>query len=69
MTREEAIFCEKTYIGENRYKCKDCKYYGTDTCKSREAHKMAVRALEQEPCEDAIRQLLKNPEYWEDEVI
>ena len=52
MTREEAIFCEKSYIGETD--CADCKYYGTDTCESRESHKMAIKALEQEPCEDAI---------------
>lgn len=43
MTNEEAIFCEKSYIGETS--CIDCKYYLTDTCSSRESHKMAVRAL------------------------
>ena len=47
MTREEAIFCEKSYMGETN--CTDCKYYGTDTCMSRESHRMAVKALEQEP--------------------
>ncbi len=46
MTIEEAIFCEKSYIGETS--CKDCKYYGTDTCKSRESHKMAIKALHQQ---------------------
>ena len=46
MTREEAIFCEKSYIGETN--CTDCKYYGTETCKSRESHRMAIKALEQE---------------------
>lgn len=45
MTREEAIFCEKSYIGETD--CRNCNY--TDTCKSRESHKMAIKALEQEP--------------------
>jgi hypothetical protein len=45
MTREEAIFCEKSYIGETN--CTDCKYYDTDTCKSRESHRMAIKALEQ----------------------
>jgi hypothetical protein len=45
MTVEEAIFCEKSYIGETD--CADCKYYRTDTCKSRESHKMAIKALEQ----------------------
>lgn len=43
MTNKEAIFCEKSYIGETN--CVDCKYYGTDTCLSRESHKMAVEAL------------------------
>ena len=52
MTREEAIFCEKSYLGETN--CQDCKYYGTDTCKSRKSHKMAIKALEQQPCEDCI---------------
>ena len=52
MTKEEAIFCEKSYLGETN--CVDCKYYGTDTCESRESHKMAITALELEPCEDAI---------------
>lgn len=47
MSREEAIFCEKSYIGETN--CVDCKYYGTETCQSRESHKMAIKALEQEP--------------------
>lgn len=53
MTREEAIFCEKSYIGETN--CVDCKYYGTDTCLSRESHRMAIQALEQEPIIDKIR--------------
>ncbi len=52
MTREEAIFCEKSYRGETN--CTDCKYYGTNTCQSRESHRMAIKALEQEPCEDCI---------------
>ena len=46
MTIEEAIFCERSYIGETN--CIDCKYYGTETCQSRESHKMAVKALEQQ---------------------
>jgi len=45
MTIEEAIFCEKSYIGETN--CTDCKYYGTETCQSRESHRMAVKALKQ----------------------
>ena len=46
MTIEEAIFCERSYIGETN--CIDCKYYGTETCQSRESHKMAIRALQQQ---------------------
>lgn len=57
MTREEAIFCEKSYIGETN--CTDCKYYGTETCQSRESHKMAVKALEQEVVFDEIRAEIK----------
>lgn len=53
MTREEAIFCEKSYIGETN--CTDCKYYSTETCQSRESHKMAIKALEQEPVLDKIK--------------
>lgn len=52
MTKEEAIFCEKSYIGETN--CTDCKYYGTNTCQSRTSHRMAIKALEQEPCDDCI---------------
>lgn len=69
MTNKEAIFCEKSYIGETN--CVDCKYYGTETCQSRESHKMAIKALEQEPCEDAISQKIdefelngKTAEIW-----
>ena len=52
MTKEEAIFCEKSYLGETN--CIDCKYYGTDTCESRESHKMAISALEQEQKDDEL---------------
>ena len=56
MTREEAMFCEKSYIGETN--CTDCKYYGTETCQSRESHKMAIEALEQQskwiPCSERL---------------
>ena len=48
MTREEAIFCMKSYLPEGTYeRCPSCKYY--ENCKSSEAHKMAIKALEQEP--------------------
>ena len=53
MTAEEAIYCMKAYLPE-RYGategCPKCKYY--DNCKSAEAHELAIKALEQEPCED-----------------
>ena len=52
MTNEEAIFCERSYLGETN--CRACAYYGTDTCKSRETHKMAIKALQIKPYEDAI---------------
>ena len=58
MTREEAIFCEKSYIGETD--CRNCNY--TDTCKSRESHKMAIKALKQEPALDKIRAEIENLE-------
>lgn len=61
MTREEAIFCEKSYMGETN--CIDCKYYGTDTCKSRETHKMAIKALEQPiVAENTTSELVGNSE-------
>lgn len=62
MTREEAIYCMKSYIDNPNYEhCISCPYYGANqigenvfVCNSSEAHKMAVEALEQEPCEDCI---------------
>lgn len=57
MIREEAIFCEKSYIGETN--CIDCKYCGTETCQSRESHRMAIKALEKEPILDKIRTEIK----------
>ena len=46
MTIQEALFCERSYIGETN--CTKCKYYGTDTCLSRESHKMSIEALKQQ---------------------
>ena len=57
MTREEAIYCMKAYLPDtNSYtECKKCKYYkskmdarGCYLCQSSEAHKMAIRSLENE---------------------
>ena len=64
MTREEAIFCEKSYMGETN--CTDCKYYGTETCKSRESHRMAIKALEKEPILDKIRAEIEALIEWHD---
>jgi hypothetical protein len=68
MTREEAIFCEGTYLGENN--CVNCKYYATDTCESRESHKMAIEALKLIPDNatngDVIKALF--PNYRTDEM-
>ena len=68
MTREEAIYCMKAYLLE-RYgaseDCPKCKYY--DDCKSDEAHKMAIKALEQEPCEDCISRKALLDAIWQKE--
>ena len=46
MTIKEAIFCMKSYLPEGSYeRCPECRYYGK--CKSSEAHKMAIEALEE----------------------
>ena len=53
MTVQEAIYCMKTYLPDSEASCVDCPYYGTVdngdnvfTCKSSEAHQMAIKALE-----------------------
>ena len=53
MTIEEAIYCMKSYLFENEVFCVNCPYYGskqidnqTFTCRSSEAHKLAIKALE-----------------------
>lgn len=56
MTREEAIYCMKSYIDDPNYEhCTSCPYYGANqigenvfVCNSGEAHKIAVEALEHE---------------------
>ena len=62
MTKEEAIFCEKSYIGETN--CTDCKYYIADTCLSRESHKMAIKALEQDSILSEARAKIEEQEKW-----
>ena len=54
MTIEEAIYCMKSYLPGNEVEdCVKCPYYasiciedGFYTCRSDEAHRMAIRALE-----------------------
>lgn len=55
MTNEEAIYCMKSYLPDNTVEhCISCPYHGTRQvegnlaiCKSSEAHRMAIDALEQ----------------------
>ena len=54
MTIEEAIYCMKSYLHDNEVEdCVSCPYYGSVNdgdncyvCRSDEAHRMAIRALE-----------------------
>lgn len=49
MTREEAIYCMKSYMPDDSYKhCVRCKYYKEDSCESSKAHTMAIKALEEQ---------------------
>ena len=70
MTTEEVIFCERSYMGETS--CTECKYYGTDTCLSRESHRMAVNALQLLSSNeviyrsDALKTLGERPLNWTD---
>lgn len=52
MTIDEAIYCMKSYLPDNRISCQDCKYYGSKdegdgvfTCQSFAAHELAIKAL------------------------
>ena len=45
MTIEEVMYCMKSYLPEDTHETYiKCKYYGS--CKSNEAHHMAINALE-----------------------
>jgi len=54
MTIREAIYCMKSYLPDNEVEdCLKCPYYasiciedGFYTCRSDEAHRMAIQALE-----------------------
>lgn len=56
MTKDEAIYCMDTYIGDHAYTgCFKCPYYGkkkiddqTSVCMSNEAHRMAIEALKRD---------------------
>ena len=65
MTNEEAIYCMMSYLPDDRIEhCINCPYYGCNKideqisiCKSSEAHKMAIKALEQTtwiPCSERL---------------
>ena len=54
MTKEQAAYCMRSYIDDDRYEhCTNCPYYGanqisdnTFVCESRKAHEMAAETLE-----------------------
>ena len=56
MTTDEAVYCMRSYLpGRTIATCKRCVYYGENevepnvyTCRSSEAHKMAIDALEKQ---------------------
>ena len=56
MTTDEAVYCMRSYLpGRTITTCKKCVYYGENevnpnvyTCRSSEAHKMAIKALEKQ---------------------
>ncbi len=81
MTREErenALHCLKVMIDEEV--CEECDLYGTtgtDHCE-KDCVRVAIKALEQQPCEDAIsrertmlrvREFIGNPTYTEKMLV
>jgi len=72
MTKEEAIYCMKSYINDNHYEhCTNCPYYAknkvddnTYVCESETAHKMAIKALEQEPILDKIKAEIRKLKHF-----
>lgn len=56
MTKEEAIYCMMSYLPDNSVEhCTSCPYYGANqmdansySCKSNEAHMMAIEALKKQ---------------------
>lgn len=62
MTNKEAIHCMKSYLPNDKVEhCISCPYYGSNKangvyyCKSNDAHKLAIQALEQTEVLDKIR--------------
>ena len=51
LTIDEAIYCMKSYLPGNEIEdCLNCPYYGDDLishCRSSDAHKLAIMALEE----------------------
>lgn len=67
MSIDEAIYCMRSYLPENKIEqCLGCPYYGSvkkgqvSYCKSSEAHKLAIKALEilKESLKDGLIQLI-----------
>lgn len=59
MSIDEAVYCMKSYLPDEDVLRYECKYYGSKqlkdnvfTCRSDEAHKLAIKALERMRKED-----------------
>lgn len=59
MSIDDAVYCMKSYLPDEDVLCYGCKYYGSKqlkdnvfTCRSDEAHKLAIKALERMRKED-----------------
>lgn len=53
MSIDDAVYCMKSYLPDSDILCYGCKYYASKqlkdnvfTCRSDEAHRMAIEALE-----------------------
>ena len=62
MSIDDAIYCMRSYLPDEDVLCYGCKYYASKqvkdnvfVCRSDEAHKMAIRALERMKKEDHDR--------------
>ena len=59
ITIDETIYCMKSYLPDSDVLCYGCEYYASKqlkdnvfTCRSDEAHKLAIKALERMRKED-----------------